>query len=192
MANMYDKVEFLCKKKGTNITAMCRDLDISRSSLTELKSGRTKSLSTESTSKIANFFGVSVEHLLLDPKYMDTEQVILKKRKALNVSPKDFANKLKVTVNELSLYEQGKKAIPEPIYKNIIDILGLKPSDLSGFEYSIKFEVPMDELKGHVESKQKTNKLRSIARLESSEITPDEDKEVDRYIQYLLDKKKKK
>lgn len=34
-------------------------------------------------------------------------------------------------------------------------------------------------------------KLRSVSRLESSNITPDEDKAIDTFIQYLLDKKKK-
>ena len=42
MADMYSKIEQLCKENNTNITAMCRLLDISRSTLSELKAGRTK------------------------------------------------------------------------------------------------------------------------------------------------------
>ncbi len=44
MADMYSKIEQLCKENNTNITAMCRLLDISRSTLSELKAGRTKTL----------------------------------------------------------------------------------------------------------------------------------------------------
>ena len=56
MADMYSKIEQLCKENNTNITAMCRLLDISRSTLSELKAGRTKTLSAEYTTKIASYF----------------------------------------------------------------------------------------------------------------------------------------
>ena len=64
MADMYSKIEQLCKENNTNITAMCRLLDISRSTLSELKAGRTKTLSAEYTTKIASYFHVSVDYLL--------------------------------------------------------------------------------------------------------------------------------
>ena len=38
MADMYSKIEQLCKENNTNITAMCRLLDISRSTLSGIKS----------------------------------------------------------------------------------------------------------------------------------------------------------
>ena len=62
MADMYSKIEQLCKENNTNITAMCRLLDISRSTLSELKAGRTKTLSAEYTTKIASYFHVSVDY----------------------------------------------------------------------------------------------------------------------------------
>ena len=64
MADMYSKIEQLCKENNTNITAMCRLLDISRSTLSELKAGRTKTLSAEYTTKIASYFHVSADYLL--------------------------------------------------------------------------------------------------------------------------------
>lgn len=63
MATMYERIETLCKQRETNVTAMCRALGISRSALSELKTGRTKSLSYETLSAIAEHFGASVEEL---------------------------------------------------------------------------------------------------------------------------------
>lgn len=63
MLPIYQRIEELCRKRGTNITAMCRECGITRSILTEYNSGRTKSLSAETLSKIAEYFGVSVDYL---------------------------------------------------------------------------------------------------------------------------------
>lgn len=64
MDTMYCRIEELCRKTGTNITAMCRQLQISRSSLSELKAGRTKVLSAQYTARICRYFQVPVEYLL--------------------------------------------------------------------------------------------------------------------------------
>ena len=64
MAGMYQIIEELCRAHHTNVTAMCRDLQIGRSTLTELKQGRTQTLSATTTSKIAGYFHVSVAYLL--------------------------------------------------------------------------------------------------------------------------------
>ncbi len=64
MADMYSRIEQLCKENNTNVTAMCRMLEISRSTLSELKAGRTKTLSAEYTTKIAAHFHVSADYLL--------------------------------------------------------------------------------------------------------------------------------
>lgn len=64
MSTMYERIDRLCKDNGTNVTAMCKELEIARSSLSELNSGRSKTLSAEKTAKIASYFGVSVDYLL--------------------------------------------------------------------------------------------------------------------------------
>lgn len=64
MSELYNLIENLCKEKGTNITAMCKAANISRAPLTELKMGRSKTLSSATLSKIAAYFGVSVDYLL--------------------------------------------------------------------------------------------------------------------------------
>ncbi len=60
---MYKKIEALCKEHNTNVTAMCKDLGITRAALSELKSGRTKSLSADKLFKIAEHFNVSPQYL---------------------------------------------------------------------------------------------------------------------------------
>ena len=62
MSPMYDCIEELCRRQGTNITAMCRALGIPRSILSELRAART--LSLKNAEKIAAFFDVPVETLL--------------------------------------------------------------------------------------------------------------------------------
>ena len=64
MANMYERIEGLCKDREITITEMCRELKINRSSLSELKQGRAKSLSTDKVVKIARFFGVTAEYIV--------------------------------------------------------------------------------------------------------------------------------
>lgn len=64
MSELYNLIESLCKTRGTNITTMCKTAGISRAPLTELKMGRTKTLSAATLSKIGAYFGVSVDYLL--------------------------------------------------------------------------------------------------------------------------------
>ena len=54
----------MCKSAGTNITTMCRESGVPRSALSDYKAGRIKSLSADKLSKIANYFGVSIDYLL--------------------------------------------------------------------------------------------------------------------------------
>lgn len=63
MSTMYEQIEFLCYQNGTNITNMCKKLNISRSVLSELRSGRTKELSVHNLRKIADYFHISVDSL---------------------------------------------------------------------------------------------------------------------------------
>lgn len=64
MNDMYSRIDELCKKRKINMTQMCRDTDIPRGNLTDLKMGRTAALSTKTLSKISVYFDVSMEYLL--------------------------------------------------------------------------------------------------------------------------------
>ena len=64
MPILYDRIEQLCAETGTSVTALCKQLQISRSALSELKSGRSKTLSASCTAAIAKHFQVSIDYLL--------------------------------------------------------------------------------------------------------------------------------
>ena len=63
MAIIYDRIEALCKKNKINVTALCKECDIPRASLSDLKCGRTKTLSFNTLIKIADYFNVSVDFI---------------------------------------------------------------------------------------------------------------------------------
>lgn len=64
MCTLYEKIIELCKIKGVAGSKMCLDLGLSKSTLSDMKHGRTKGVSTNTAQKIANYFGVTVGYLL--------------------------------------------------------------------------------------------------------------------------------
>lgn len=64
MSNLYESILSLCNDRGIKGGKMCVDLGLSKSTMTDLKSGRRSGISTETAQKIANYFGVSVERVL--------------------------------------------------------------------------------------------------------------------------------
>ncbi|MBQ6847443.1 MAG: helix-turn-helix transcriptional regulator [Clostridia bacterium] len=67
MIFVYDLIEELCIKKGVNVTTLCKECKIPRSTLTDYKKGRVKTLSADTLCKIADYFGVSVGYLCGSP-----------------------------------------------------------------------------------------------------------------------------
>jgi transcriptional regulator with XRE-family HTH domain len=111
----FDVFNKLCAEKGISASRALLDLEMGKSSVTRWKNGGEPSNST--MKKIADYFGVSVDHLMTG-------------------------------------YEQKEK-------------LTINNNDKS------------------------KSKLRSIARLESSEIGSKEDEMIDKYIKFLLEEKNK-
>lgn len=64
MSDLYSNIHALCENEGIKDGTLCANIGIRRSFLSELKAGRTKSLSAEVLSKIAAYFNVSVDYLL--------------------------------------------------------------------------------------------------------------------------------
>ncbi|MDY4783923.1 helix-turn-helix transcriptional regulator [Pygmaiobacter massiliensis] len=64
MGEMYQIIEELCTRKRITVAALSREVGISKSTMTELKKGRSRCLSAKNMDKVANFFGVSVDYLL--------------------------------------------------------------------------------------------------------------------------------
>lgn len=63
MGTLYEKIQALCKSKGVSGSRMCLDLGLSKSTLSDLKNGRTKGISVPTAQKIAGYFGISVDEL---------------------------------------------------------------------------------------------------------------------------------
>lgn len=64
MYNLYNTLKELCNKKGISLSKMCEEVKIPKSTPTELKMGRTKTLSSSTMLKVANYFNVSISYLL--------------------------------------------------------------------------------------------------------------------------------
>lgn len=76
MNALYEQIDALCRQHQTTMTALCKKLNISRSVLSELRSGRTKELSVPNLRKIADYFHISVDslsHLSADAAQLATE-----------------------------------------------------------------------------------------------------------------------
>jgi transcriptional regulator with XRE-family HTH domain len=64
VCTLHSRITELCKERGVSGSRMCLDLGMSKSTMSDLKSGRKKSVTAETAQKIASYLGVSVEYLL--------------------------------------------------------------------------------------------------------------------------------
>lgn len=108
MSNLYETIISLCAQSNTNGGKMCKDLGISRGILTDLKMGRKKQLSTESLSKIADYFGVSIDYLIGNSSETKTPTLT-------NKDERDISKKLQATLNELENTQDGLMFDGEPL-----------------------------------------------------------------------------
>jgi len=63
LGTLYDRIQDLCKGKGVSGSRMCLDLGLSKSTLSDMKKGRTKGISVPTAQKIAGYFGITVDEL---------------------------------------------------------------------------------------------------------------------------------
>lgn len=64
MGKLYEVLSALCNEKGITGYRMCKDCGIQPSIMTDLKMGRREGLKAETATKIASYFGVTVDYLL--------------------------------------------------------------------------------------------------------------------------------
>lgn len=72
MSDLYNRIEELCLGKKISITTMCKESGANRASLSDLKAGRKQGLSADTLSKIARYFGVSIDFLLDREQFSNT------------------------------------------------------------------------------------------------------------------------
>ena len=113
MSNIYERIDELCKQHNTNVTAMCRELKIQRSSLSELKAGRAKSISADKVAKIADFFNVSASYI--------TTGV------TSTVTTSDSVEKIDINDIRYAAYQEMKDISDDEI-KDVIDYIRYKKS----------------------------------------------------------------
>ncbi len=81
---MYEKIQGLCDGKSITFAELSRETGVPKTTLSDLKQGRSKSLSAQNLSKIAQFFGVSVDYFYDSPDGVDEKtDELYKKRKLL-------------------------------------------------------------------------------------------------------------
>lgn len=65
MFDLYSHIETMAKEHGfKNVTELCKAAGVPRSNMTELKKGRSKSITIENAAKFARVFGVSIDDVL--------------------------------------------------------------------------------------------------------------------------------
>ena len=74
MCTLHSRITELCKERGISGSRMCLDLGMSKSTLSDLKSGRKKSFTAETAHKIASYLGVSVAYLLGEEEKSENEK----------------------------------------------------------------------------------------------------------------------
>ena len=86
MATIIETIDRLCEERGIKGSKLCDDLGISRSTLTELRKGRAKSLNIKKATLIAKYFDVPDEYLIGEAS---GEQTSPETQKAPTLNKKD-------------------------------------------------------------------------------------------------------
>lgn len=94
MVTLHERLTQLCIAKGIKGGRMCTELGISKSLMTDLKSGRKKGVNAETAQKIASYFGVSVGYLLgeEDKKEQPTANDELSEKRQMLMEEQPTAN----------------------------------------------------------------------------------------------------
>ena len=89
LCTLYERITDLCQKNNVSRSRMCLELGLSKSTMSNMKSGRQAGISTETAQKIASYFGVSVGYLLGEEE--KKEQPI---QDELSIKKKEFIQKI--------------------------------------------------------------------------------------------------
>lgn len=146
MSELYDRIEMLCRENHVSITTMCKKSGVSRAPLTDLKMGRSKTLSSASLAKIAAYFHVSLDYLLGNVSepyfYLDNNRILNE------INSYEETEEKPATDNDSELYELledirrnpdlramfslAKDATPEQVRQYINVIKAIRGEDTDG------------------------------------------------------------
>lgn len=99
MSELYNEINRLCKERNMTVTKLCQDTGITRSSLSELKMGRTKSLSSATINTIADYFQIPPDNLL---------RFVPRKISAVDLFSMPSTQKLAAALDEVAAAEEKK------------------------------------------------------------------------------------
>lgn len=95
MGTLYENIQALCKSKGVTGSRMCLDLGLSKSTLSDMKCGRTKGISVPTAQKIAGYFGITVDELYGAEEDEEKEKPTTQEGDELSVDMKELVERIK-------------------------------------------------------------------------------------------------
>ena len=111
MVTLYERLSDLCNEKGVKGGRMCTDLSISKSLMTDLKSGRKKGVNAETAQKIASYFGVSVGYLLGEEE----------KEEKPTVNDDELSENMKLLIDFAKSVPEDKVELVLKVMKSIVE-----------------------------------------------------------------------
>ena len=117
MCTLYERIQSLCKGKGVSGSRMCLDLGLSKSTLSDIKSGRKKGVSTDTAKKIASYFNVTVGYLLGEEDEIQADPVGTAERHFEMVMDED----LNEIFDCLKVLNAGERKIVKDLAKSLAD-----------------------------------------------------------------------
>lgn len=146
---MFEIVDYLCRRNQISISKMCKAIGMRQSIITDLKMGRTKTLSVGNMQKIANFFHVSTDIFSegvfdeTQPNSADAEAIagyhyLLNKEKApanaeayINDDPEltEYLEELKNRNEMRMLFKLAKNATKADVMRAVAIIEALRKED---------------------------------------------------------------
>jgi len=117
MSDLYNAISALCEQHEITVYKMCKDIGIRGSILSDLNTGRKKGLSTDTLSKIANYFEVSIDELTGRDSTKEKAPTLTKK------DERDIAKKLDDMLEQLGGSEDALMFDGEPLDDETRDLL---------------------------------------------------------------------
>ena len=139
----YDRVNNLCKQQNIKITALVKELELSKSSPTNWKKG--VSPNSDAVIKIAKYFNVSTDYLLLgtDENISDDDYKVLSIYRSLTTNGQKEALR---HINNIADMETSKEFFPTcKVKHSIYDVsagVGAEIGDYEGWEYIEVLKTP--------------------------------------------------
>jgi transcriptional regulator with XRE-family HTH domain len=122
MCVLHERIDQLCKEQNLNFTALAEGAGVSRSVLSDLKSGYHKTLSSKNLTKIANYFNVSTDYLLGETNIRNPLGEVTKEEAELQ----EYLEVLKNRTDMRMLFQLAKNATKEDVEQAVRIIEALR------------------------------------------------------------------